>query len=204
MGIAAGAHLLGGGRLPSVGVLGVVAFLLGLSAVVLTARRCRFLVLLGVLAVQQGLLHVLLDTAGRVSAGCGLTTAGLGHAAMTHAVVAAPAGQADGPCSMGSMGSMGSMAGMFSMAMPGWAMWAAHLAAVALTAALLARGEAWLWRATAAVVRASTVRPSAWSATRHARVVVTVPVAVRQLLLPSSGDPRGPPAGPRRPSARPA
>lgn len=187
MALAAGAHLLGGGQLPSPGVLVVVAFLLGLASVVLTARQCRFPVLLAVLVVQQGLLHVVLDTASRVASGCGTATSGMSHGLAAHAAAAA---------SLGSCSPISASApAMDVMALPGWAMWAAHLAAVAVTAALLARGEAWLWRVADAIVHASTLRPSFRRRTARAVVLVGAPSARRELLLFSSASPRGPPTG---------
>lgn len=189
--LAAGAHLLGGGRLPSAGVLAVVAFLLGLSSVVLTARRCRFPALLVVLVVQQGLLHVVFDTASRVASGCGTAASGMGHGLAGHTAAASSV--------VGSCSTMSTLTpatdSMASMAMPGWAMWAAHLAAVAVTAALLARGEAWLWRVADAIVHASTPRPSFTFRPARAVVVVGAPRSQPELLLFSVANPRGPPAG---------
>lgn len=187
MGLAAGAHLLGGGRLPPAGVLAMVAFLLGLSSVVLTVRRCRFGVLLPVLTVQQALLHLLFDTASRVGSGCGAAMSGTGHTMAAHA----SAGSALGSCSGAST--------MAAMVMPRWAMWAAHLAAVALTAGLLARGEAWLWRVADAVVRASALRPSPCPPAAPVLVTAGTPRSWRPLPIVSGANPRAPPAG-RRPA----
>ena len=86
------------------------------------------------------------------------------------------------------------MDSMASMSMPGWAMWAAHLAAVAVTAALLARGEAWLWRVADAIVHASTVRPSPWPPAAPAALAVRAVDAFRPVLLLAAASPRGPPA----------
>ena len=186
--LAAGAHLLGGGRLPSAGMLAVVAFLLGLSSVVLTARRCRFPVLLPVLVVQQALLHLLFDTASRAASGCSAAMSGMGHGLAGHASAVPVLGAC--PTVPASTPAMDSMA---SMPMPGWAMWAAHLSAVALTAALLARGEAWLWRVADAIVHASTARPSPWPLAAPASLVVIVVDAIRPAQLVSAVSPRGPP-----------
>jgi hypothetical protein len=134
--LATGAHLLGGGSLPGVGVLLVSGLLLGLLAAVVTVRRCRFGLLAGLLALQQLALHELFDLAAAARActlGAPDTTASLhaGHVAGLGSVTAA--------CASGSSMQM-------ATGVPGWVMWVAHLAAVLVTAWLLARGEAWLWR----------------------------------------------------------
>ena len=56
--LATSAHIIGGGTLPSLGVLALTALVLGLVAVPLTGRRCRTGILVAVLAVQQSLLHL--------------------------------------------------------------------------------------------------------------------------------------------------
>ena len=56
--LATSAHIIGGGALPSLGVLALTALVLGLVAVPLTGRRCRTVVLVAVLGVQQFLLHL--------------------------------------------------------------------------------------------------------------------------------------------------
>ena len=190
--LATGAHLLGGGRLPTPGVLVVVALLLGLAAVAVTGRRCRTAALLVLLTVEQALLHVVLDAAAAAGSQCGpgpdrLTP----HAdAMSHlaacAVPAVPAGE---------------MAG-HAAAAPGWAMWLAHGVAVLATACLLARGEAWLWRVLDRVRDAAAVagvRPLP----EQRRVVLAVaarPAAWVRRHAPAA--PRGPPRAGSVPALR--
>ena len=126
--LATAAHALGGGVLPSAGVLVVLALLLGLVAVPLTMRRCRLAVLLPVLAVEQLAVHLAL-TAAAGPAQCvpgGLP--GGTHHQLLSGCTAGPAGA-----------TVGSLSGSATMLL-------GHLVAVAVTAWLLARGEAWLWR----------------------------------------------------------
>ena len=147
--LATGAHVLGGGSLPGLGVLLVAAVLLGLLAALVTLRRCRFGWLAALLAAQQLGLHELFDLAGAARA-CTLGVRGaaraphVGHAGALDAVTScAPDGGMD----------------MTSSA-PGWLMVMAHVAAVLVTAWLLARGEAWLWRAVDRVAAAAGLRAS--------------------------------------------
>lgn len=173
--LAGAAHLAGGGRSPSLVVLAVAAVLLGLSAVTLTARRCRFEVLLAALTVQQVLLHLLFDAAASVTPGCGVTSmSGMGHALAVQAC--------DTP------------AAMAAMTMPGWSMWAAHLAAVALTAWLLARGETWLWRAAEQIVRAAGAAPSGRPALEPASVLTHRSIQAPTHRPHRTAAPRAPPA----------
>lgn len=179
LGLACAAHLVGGGQLPSAGVLVIAGFLIGLAAVTVTARRCRTGTLLGLLAVQQIILHLVFE-ASSSSTGCGVLVEAAGHhtALVGHAMsscTAAPAVGAD------------------AMSMPGWAMWAGHLSATLVTTLLLARGEAWLWRVADRVIAAATARPShrRTPQPRHLGVVdISAPVISRG-YAPAA--PRGPP-----------
>lgn len=60
--LAATAHLAGGGMLPSAWVLIAAVVPVGLLAFALTARRCRFGLLLVVLAAEQAGLHFAFET----------------------------------------------------------------------------------------------------------------------------------------------
>lgn len=168
------AHLVGGGELPAAWVLAVTGVLLGVVAVTLTARRCRFGLLLAALTVQQLLLHLLFDSASRVVPGCSALAMPTGHAA--HGVVQS--------CGMTTAMHPG---------VPGWTMWAGHLLATVLTAALLARGETWLWRAADRVVAAATAAPGSRPATRLARTAPARPLARPALRDSGAAGPRGPP-----------
>ncbi|WP_139209692.1 hypothetical protein [Microlunatus flavus] len=179
--LASGAHVVGGGTLPGAGVLAVATVLLGLAAAVVTAHRCRFVVLALLLAGQQVLLHALFSVAGgaahvHLAAG----QHGPGHAAAVHGL---------DPTALHALG-----APAMDMASPGWAMVLAHLVATLATAWLLARGEAWLWRAADSVAVAAGLRCSL----RLRRSVAVVLVgAVSSRLRPDPSwlvaGPRGPP-----------
>ena len=163
------AHTIGGGRLPGPAVLLVTGFLVGLVALVATARRVRFPVLLGGLALEQVLLHLVLDAAA-ASAGC--TPVAMVHHAMTQ--LGCGPGHAMGPSG-------------------GWSMLVAHALATLVTAWLLARGEAWWWRAADAVARAAGTVPTSSRTPRRPRTATPVPY--RQVLLRRTDPaaPRGPP-----------
>jgi hypothetical protein len=178
--LASAAHLLGGGRLPEPGVLAVVALLLGLAAVAVTGRRCRTATLVVLLAVEQGLLHLVLDAAATAGFRCGPEPDRLvAHAdPMSHlAACAAPVGEMVG----------------HAPAAPGWSMWLAHGVAVLATAALLARGEAWLWRVLDRV-RDAAAPAGPRPLPEERRVVVAVaPRPAAWLRRHAPAAPRGPP-----------
>jgi hypothetical protein len=135
--LAAGAHLAAGGRLPSPGILVVTAFLVGLTAVTLTARRCRFGLLAIGLGVEQLILHEVFAASSMAWAPA-LHAAG-GHDATTgHMVVTdVPAGMATSPV-----------------------MAAGHLVATLATVWLLAHGEDWLWGLGERAIRAAAAAPT--------------------------------------------
>lgn len=173
--LAGGAHLMGGGALPAPGVLVVVAALIGLTAVTITGRRCRLPLLLGVLGLQQLLLHYLFDLVGASAAiGAACSTSGPHHL-MAHGCWSASA-------TSSSAGEMG------------WAMVAAHAAAVLATAALLAHGEAWFWRVTERIVAAASAQPTGWPSQPQAVVIPALQLRQRSLAYAPAA-PRGPPAG---------
>jgi len=170
------AHLAGGGPLPATGVLVVTALLLGLTAVTLTARRCRFRLLVAALTASQVLLHLIFNAATNPHASCTTLMTGMGH------VLSPPIGA----CDPGSA--------MSSMTAPGWSMCVAHLVAPLLTAGLLARGEAWLWRVADRIVQAAAARPSDLTRPASARPVDSGPRHAAQKSH-SPAAPRGPPVG---------
>lgn len=178
--LAGTAHGVGGGHLPSAGVLTLAGMLLGLGAVTVTARRCRPGVLLGLLAVQQLILHLVFEAASATAAGCGGMAAAAGH----HA---AALGHAGATCTVMPM------AGTGATGMPGWAMWLGHLAATLLTALLLARGEAWLWRVAERAVNAATAAPSHRRARQHRHLGAVAPVTPGRSPAYTPAAPRGPP-----------
>jgi hypothetical protein len=172
--LAAAAHVIGGGDLPSAGVLGVAAFLVGLSAVTFTARRCGMRVLLLILSAQQLLLHWLLGAAAAATGGCGAMMSGLPH----HAIQG-------GRCTPMTAAMGGSSA-------PAWGMLLIHGLAVLATARLLSRGEAWLWRTVDAFLEVVSAAPGGRPCSDRSRVMSSVQVVLPALTV-SPAAPRGPP-----------
>lgn len=177
--LATAAHLLGGGRLPSAGVLTVVGVLLALAAVTVTARRCRTGLLLALLAVQQVALHLVFDASAALGPHCALPETAMHHgAAVGHALAGCPAPPV--------------MAGP-AMHGPGWAMWAAHLGATVLTALLLARCEAWLWRVADRIVTFATAAPVRRRVRGSRGAAGSAPPSVARSRTFAPAAPRGPP-----------
>ena len=177
MTLAAVAHVLGGGMLPTAGVLLVTGLLVGIGAVTLTTRRCRFGVLAPVLALQQALLHWVFTAAAAVPTSCVPASSGAAHhgsGLIAHCAA--------------TMHTMGA-----GFPMSGGAMWLTHGVAVVLTAWLLARGEAWLWRTAAAIVEAATATLTTGPAVPPRRPVWTASALALPPLAMSPAAPRGPP-----------
>ena len=126
-GLAVGAHVSAGGGLPGWPASVMLTALLGVLGVAFTTRRRRLPALLGALTAAQVVLHVILSLLDAPAPSCGLV-------AVSHHV-------ATSSCDP-SVATTGSVA----MAMPSLPMLLAHMAATAVTAWVLARGEAWLWR----------------------------------------------------------
>ena len=184
--LATGAHVLGGGALPGVGVLLVAGMLLGLLAAVLTARRVRLPALLTLLGVQQLALHELFGLAAAAP-----TCTPTAYAYAAHAGHGGHLGGAD-PLVPGCAAAASGMAAMPET--PAWVMTAAHVLAVLVTAWVLARGEAWLWRTVARVVAAAglAVGKPALPRSRGRRPVCRVVTTCRNAVW-SAAAPRGPP-----------
>jgi hypothetical protein len=178
--LATGAHLVGGGRSPSPGLLLVTTFLVGLTAVSVTARRVGLGTLLAVLGLEQLLLHELFDAAAMSAAGC---TPVLGNhgAAMASCVIGGhPSGSAS------------------TMSGASFTMLLAHLVATVATAWVLARGEQWLWALCDRAVRAATCSPNRRiRRPRAPRPVLEPTLRVAGRRTPAA--PRGPPGAPVRP-----
>jgi len=182
--LATSAHIIGGGTLPSLGVLALTALVLGLVAVPLTGRRCRTGVLVAVLGVQQFFLH-LVFTAVAEQRGCEPS----GLVAAAHQLGAA--------CTMTMPLNMPLNMPMdvpMTAAGASWPMILAHAAATAATAWLLARGEAWLWRTAEQVVRvAGTILTRSVPNDRD-QLVMPHQMAVWTAPAYAVAAPRGPPA----------
>lgn len=174
MSLAAGAHLLGGGRLPHSPVLAACTALVILAVMILTRWKLRAPVLGVVLTGGQVLLHALFSALSPPAETPSLPNVG-GH---LHpgpgAVVLAPAGQD------------------IHLHLP-WdlppAMLTAHLAATLATAVLLARGEAALW------ALAAWLRPVLFLSPVTFVHLTAAPVPARRQVVPRRALPR---AHPRR------
>lgn len=185
MALAAAAHLIGGGRLPGVGVLTLAGALVGLVALTATVRRLRFPVLLGVLGAEQLGLHYLFSVASTLSpVGCVMT-----HGVATHQAVSV-GGAGVLSCALAPGGAAPAMtSGSTADAL----MLAGHVLATLATAWVLARGEAWLWRLTERVIVAAAAapcrRPRSWL--HLSSFDLPEVAALRRALSP--GAPRAPP-----------
>ena len=167
------AHLAGGGGWPGWPVTLILTGLLGVTSVALTSRRRRMPSVLLVLAAVQTLLHLLFSRIDGTAASC--------------TVIAGGHHQATAACTPGAAHVSETLP-----TLPSLPMTVAHLAATVVTAWLLARGEAWLWRA---VDRLLPGRPSHGLALDG---VVPVPGVRREarmprVVRPAPGAPRGPP-----------
>ena len=174
--LATSAHIIGGGTLPSLGVLALTALVLGLVAVPLTGRRCRTGVLVAVLGVQQSLLH-LVFTAVAEQRGCEPSD------------LVATAHQLGAACAMNM-----SMDMPMTAAGASWPMILAHAAATAATAWLLARGEAWLWRTAEQVVRVAGTTLTRGVGNDRDQLVMPRQMVVWTAPAYAVAAPRGPPA----------
>ena len=174
--LATSAHIIGGGTLPSLGVLALTALVLGLVAVPLTGRRCRTGVLVAVLGVQQSLLH-LVFTAVAEQRGCEPSD------------LVATAHQLGAACAMNM-----SMDMPMTAAEASWPMILAHAAATAATAWLLARGEAWLWRTAEQVVRVAGTTLTRGVGNDRDQLVIPRQMVVWTAPAYAVAAPRGPPA----------
>ncbi len=174
LGLAALAHLLGGGELPSLALSLPLLLAIGTVAALVTARRCRLPILLALLGVGQLILHLLFQAGSRTLGGAGATGPHAGHELC-------PAGIAL-PSIIDA-----------NQQPHAWLMLAGHVLATTLTAWLLARGEAALWRLAERFLRATRSSLTPWprSAARD-RVLGTRPV-LPSFFAPDDAAPRGPP-----------
>lgn len=137
LGLATGAHVSAGGALPSMMVLSALMVPLTVAALVLTARRCGPVLLLGSLTAAQLLLHeTLMALTPHPAAEMFPTEMGAHHGAQ-----ALVSGQV-------SAHSASAMSGAAVAGTEGWSvtMKTAHVLAILVTALLLARGEKALWQ----------------------------------------------------------
>ena len=187
------AHVTAGGAWPGWPVTLMLTLLLGVTGLALTHRRRRFGSLLTpLLAAQAGLHWVLSMTdlttpTGRLAPGCVDVLVSAHQHGGCSASTAAGAVTDLATATIGGTGSTPA-----AMVMPSPLMVVAHLLATVATAWLLARGEAWLWRAVdwlvPALVRSHRPR-------RVLRRVLSAQVPTTPLGTPPGmpGSPRGPP-----------
>ena len=128
--LAAGAHVLGGGTLPAPEILLALMVLVLAAVTVVVDLRLSMGKIVAVLGIGQGVIHQALSLVAGETV-CGASLPGSSH----HAVQAgACLAQLHEPVTHGNQGD---------------AMALAHLLAAAVTAALLSRAEAALWRVVA-------------------------------------------------------
>src|SRR6185312_266476 len=178
--LAAAAHTAAGGTLPHPAVVLALAALTWLPVMILAGRRLAPATILAVLAGGQVALHQAFELFGTVQcAPAGSPAEHAGHAGHAgHAAVALDC--------MSASAHTGDSPGML----------AAHLAATALTALMLARGEAALWEL-AAWLRPLVQLPAVTAAPVRASLPITdqgpLPLHTAYLvtLLPLRGPPPG-------------
>lgn len=127
VGLAAGGHLAGGGRLPEPGILIALCALTVLPVSVLTKFRLSLPVLAAVLGAGQAWLHLAFHSFSDPAAVTGRALSGHAHHESGLALV--PFGAA----------------APVHVAVDDWQMFAAHAVATMVTAVVLARGEEALW-----------------------------------------------------------
>lgn len=169
--LATTAHLMGGGQLPSLGVLAVAALAVGLVAVTMTSRRCRLIGLIGLLGAEQAGLHWLFGAAG------GGHCSGSAHHAAT-------------------VGGLSCSAAPMQMADLGPLMVFTHVVAVVVTAWVMTRGEGVVWRLAARIVESAYAAPKARLTARSGLPSAPSPVVAPLVLAFAPGVPRGPPGTP--------
>jgi hypothetical protein len=173
--LAALAHLVGDGRLPAVGLMVLLTAAVGTVAVVATSRRCRLPRLLTLLVAEQLALHEVFAAASGTSCPTAPVMGG-GHG---------------GPvCGTGVTMAETVQTGHHALSL---AMVLGHLAATVLTAWVLTRGEAALWRLADRVTDAARPPSTPWpSAAPRTRALTPLP-APHVTLRCQDAAPRGPP-----------
>jgi hypothetical protein len=167
--IAVGAHVAGGGALPSMTVLALLAIPVTVAAVALTSRRCGLALMLGSMAAAQVLLHQTLM-----------------------ALAAQVPGDMAGQMSTASASAMGGQA-MAHTDGRSVTMTAAHVVATVVTALLLARGEQALWQLVSRLLPALPSEPTVVGCgPLQTPALVSVPALAPSLVSGGLGL-RGPP-----------
>jgi hypothetical protein len=179
LGLAAAAHMVGGGEVPGLPVLAVALGPLALGSALLTRRRLGAVALLAWLAPVEALLHGLFGATASDALATGFT-GGHGHGA---AVAGMPLTDSVGSSSLAVVSGAGHA---------GAGMLVAHAVATVLTGLALSHGERVLWLL--------------WESLRPTLVMATVPLGRAPALvvagaaagMPSPAplrfsSPRGPP-----------
>lgn len=180
--LAAGAHLVGGGDLPPVGVL-IAAVALLLVSTLASADRCRLAVLVPLLGAEQVLLHLMFSAADAAAMCLPAGAVAAGHAGHLGHGAALTLGA-------GSSGGLAVCAEAHAMSV-GWTMLAAHAGATLVVAWVLARGEAWWWRTVETLVRVVAARPTR-RRPRTLAILARLVLRAGRLVL-DAASPRGPP-----------
>lgn len=210
--LACGAHVLGGGTLPSGPALGALAALTAAATGPLARTALRVRTVLPVAAVAQGVLHVVLGALSHVPVGAvpaGPVSMHLAHAGHGgHLGVPAPGSGALGPDVMGGTVPGALDAAAFGTATLGAAaqpaahtltaaMLVAHVVGTLLTVALLVGADraAGLARTWWAHVSPALLRPRVVVAVRVRTWPDVVVLPPRTSLLGTAARRRGPPVG---------
>ena len=171
--LAVVAHALGGGPPPGVRTILLLACVTAAVALAATAQRCRLSFLLPLLGAEQLLLHLLLPAAGPAACAGPGGTMPAGHLGTLPCAALADGSAADQPGGPGML--------------------AAHAVATALTAWLLTRGEAALWRLADHVVRAALPALAVLPPLRRPVRAHASRPAPHPVTLAEDAAPRGPP-----------
>ncbi|MEE2570965.1 hypothetical protein V1638_16435 [Pseudarthrobacter sp. J64] len=135
VGLAVGAHVLGGGALPALPILLAIVALTGLASTTATRFQLNAPAMLAVLGSGQLVLHEALTVLGPAVSPPSLQPGHAGHSTQEHTELLA---------SLAAAGQSAAEQGHGTGA-AGLAMFLAHTAATLACAALMSRGEAALW-----------------------------------------------------------
>lgn len=180
--LAAGAHLLGGGRLPPTPVLAACTALVVLAVVILTRWKLQAPVLGAVLTGGQVLLHSLFSA---------LSPAAVQASALPHAMPEGHQHPGLGAVAAAPVGQDIHLHLPWDVA-PG--MLTAHLAATLATAVLLAKGETALWALAAWLRPVLFLSPVTFVHLTAAPVPARRETPVARRAVPRAHPRRGPPA----------
>lgn len=168
--LAASAHLFGGGRLPEPWVLVFVALAAGGLATAMTGGRCRLIPLIAALGAMQFVIHTVFG-------------------ALAEPMLHAPGGMSNSDYLASAVCGTMATGGATHF---GVTMLLGHGIATLATAALLARGEAWLFSLADRVVQLANPSVSTLCADPAAQIVGPIRAVISVEQYPAAA-PRGPP-----------